>query len=95
MNSDEIRAEIIRLEKEETTYQNCSKLAVLYSVIEHLGKQEPAEYSYGESEFLTVVSQAPLTGVMEILDEHMNAVQVLYPKEYTALIRRMKELSLP
>ena len=97
MDMREINTEIARLEGSETTYPNCNKLAMLYTVKDHLDepRQEPtprmarAEYS---SEFLSVVSGAPIEGVLRIIDEHMECVRVLYPKEYSAIIEKILDL---
>lgn len=89
---NEIEAEIAKLENAETTYNNCTRLAVLYSVRDHCQKTKKAAYSYGQSQFLQVVSQAPMERVLEILDEHMEAIEVLHPREYAAIIRKIKEL---
>jgi len=98
MDIREIKAEINRLENNETTYSNCSKLAVLYCVKDHLDDDTPemkiaGAYSYDQSEFLSAVSKAPIDQVLDILDEHMEAVQILHPKEYASVIRRIKEIS--
>lgn len=93
MNIDEVSAEIVRLEQEPTTYQNCSKLAVLYSIRDHAPKQrKTAAYSNASSEFLQAAGTAPFDEVLDILDEHMQAIQVLHPKEYAAVIKRIKSI---
>ena len=90
----EIEDEIKKVEAGELTYQNCTKLAVLYSVLnQNQPKKNIAEYSYGSSEFLLCVSRAPIDGVLGILDEHMEAIQLLYPKEYSAIINKIKNLN--
>ena len=54
------------------------------------------EYEKGSSasasEFLATVSGTQMNGVLEVLDEHLQAVGALYPKEYRAVINRIKEL---
>ena len=101
INIREVENAIDELEHGETTMSNCSKLAVLYSVRDHLEPNEQPKaqklegYSFGSSEFLTAVSQAPLEDVLNILDEHMEVIQLLYPKEYTAILTKIKNLSLP
>lgn len=93
MNIQEIELEIGNLEDAETTYQNCTKLAVLYSIRDHLNKpSKMTGYSYGSSEFLLNVSKAPIDGVLEILDEHMETIKLLHPKEYNVIISRIKNL---
>ena len=89
MDANEILAEIERLEQGETTYANCTKLAVLYTIKEHLTNRIPA-YSHASSEFLLAVSDAPIDKVLNIMDEHMECIKLLYPKEYTSIIRKIK-----
>ena len=88
MNANEIAEEINRLEQEETTYNNCMKLAVLYTILDH----DKPEHSYSGSEFLLAVSNAPIDGVLEILDNHMDCIKLLYPKEYTSILKKIKDL---
>lgn len=100
---NEIRDEIERLEHSGTTYANMEKLAMLYSVRNNAPDRSEAsersapvmKYSYAQasdSEFLRAVSTAPIEGVLNIIDEHLNAVRVLYPKEYSAVLRKISEL---
>ena len=89
----EIEMEIQKLEQCETSYATCSKLADLYAVIDHFKKpKKEAAYSYGQSEFLTAVSTAPIDQVLELMDEHMDAIKILHPREYAAVIKRIKSL---
>lgn len=44
------------------------------------------------SEFLTACDGAPVEGILDVLDEHMEAIRVLYPKEYDAVVERIGEL---
>lgn len=97
MDIREIKSEINRLEGSETNYQNCSKLAVLYVIEEHLEdepdlKPKGAEYPIPRSEFLEIVSRAPIDGVLSIIDEHMECIKALYPKEYSAIIGKIERL---
>lgn len=92
MDMHEIEKEISILEQSDTTYQNCSKLAVLYSIRDHQSKKKMAEYSHASSEFLSVAYQAPIDDVMRIIDEHMDAIQLLHPKEYSAIINKIKAI---
>lgn len=103
INYDEIRGEIARLENGQTTYANVEKLAMLYQVMNNAPDQPversaPApKYSYAsasefDSEFVQAVKNAPFEDVMTVLDEHMNAVWVLYPKEYSLVIRKIREI---
>lgn len=69
-------------------------------------KEEPVDLGYsmmpsydeyvpqirGESEFMNVCSLKPITDVLEVLDEHMEAIKLLYPKEYDSIIEKISEL---
>lgn len=94
---DEVMEEINRLEQDETTYHNCSKLAVLYSIKDHKKEEKPLyqkEYSYASSEFMSIAQRTSIDRVLNVLDEHLEAVKLLYPKEYSAIMRKLKEESL-
>ena len=45
----------------------------------------------GTSEFLAACDGVPVDAVLDILDEHMEAIRVLYPKEYEAILRRLDD----
>lgn len=94
MNVSEINTAIERLEKSETNYENCSKLSILYIIRNNLDKkaEDVAVYSNGTSEFLQALNGAPYNEVMNIIDEHLECVKLLYPKEYTAIINKIKQL---
>lgn len=44
------------------------------------------------SEFLAACDGAPVEDVLEVMDEHMEAIRVLYPREYEAIMERIGEL---
>lgn len=95
---EEIRDEITKLEHSDTTYSNCSKLAVLYSVVNNFDRQNKtierpssASYSFGGSEFLTECSKADIAHVLAVMDEHMDCIRLLYPKEYSKILRKIRE----
>lgn len=84
--------EIERLEAEEMNYQTCARLADLYSVRDHF-RPVYSRYSYSQSEFLQTCAGAPIDAVLAVIDEHMQCINALYPKEYAAVIRKIKEAS--
>lgn len=95
----EIEDEIARLEHGKTTYSACEKLSILYAVQDRMKRgEEPApvaQYSFAaspSSEFIEVASAAPIDGLLRVLDEHMESIQILYPKEYSEVLRRIKTL---
>ena len=44
------------------------------------------------SEFLTACDGAPVDDVLDVIDEHMEAIRVLYPREYEAIVQKIEEL---
>lgn len=105
MDIDEINEHIRKLKVEETSWQSVEKLAALCTVRNELnGSQEseqdakPAqisEYSRAEgpeSEFVEAASAVPFSGLMQILNEHMDAIQLVYPKEYQLVMKKIRDL---
>lgn len=96
---DEINREINRLEHSETTYANCERLSVLYSVREKYGGEEVKavkEYSFAtapKSDFITAFKKAPLDEALKIINEHMEYMQLLYPKEYSTILRKLENVA--
>lgn len=88
----EVEMEIERLEAEDINYQTCAKLADLYSIKDHF-RPNNSRYSFGQSEFLQVCQNAPYEAILDIIDEHMNCINALYPKEYSAIIKKIREAS--
>lgn len=91
-----IEQEIDRLEgTEDTTYETCNKLAVLYSIVDHTKRHNRAGYSKevssDSSEFLRAVANADINYVLDIMDEHMCCIQLLHPREYSAIIKKIQE----
>jgi hypothetical protein len=42
------------------------------------------------SPFLTACEGVPVEDVLDIMDEHMEAINLLYPKEYEAILRKLE-----
>ena len=96
LDMDEINREIDNLEHGKTTYGTIERLALLYAVRDHAQSTtspvEPLLYSYAEnppSEFIAAFSGAEMPYALEVLDEHMDGVRILYPKEYAQVIRKL------
>ncbi len=90
-----IEREINKLEHtRDTTYALCQRLSWLYIVRDHLlpseGSPEVARLS--GSEFLEACSGVPYPSLMAVLDEHMSALSVVQPREYNALMGRIRAL---
>lgn len=46
-----------------------------------------------QSEFVEAASTVPFGGLMQVLDEHMKAIKLVYPKEYELVMRKIVSLS--
>ena len=69
-------------------------------------KEEPVDVGYSmmpsydeyvpqirtDSEFIDVCINKDIVAVLEVLDEHMEAIKLLYPKEYNSIIEKIKEI---
>lgn len=93
----DVEQTILKLEKSGTTYSNCSTLADLYTVRnEYYSKKGEANtkmelYSYANrSEFLEALQNADKEKAYAVLDEHFSVIKTLYPKEYTKILRLLK-----
>ena len=48
-----------------------------------------------QSEFVEAASAVPFGGLMEVLDRHMSAIKIAYPKEYELVMRKISRLTEP
>lgn len=95
LNVDEIDRTILDLESNhDTSYATCEKLAWLYIVKDHIVQPvAPRNAPQGAgSEFLEVISGKDEQALFEVLNEHIEVIKILHPKEYAALIAKIKEL---
>ena len=95
MDMAEIKREIERLEAGDTNYSSCTKLATLYTVRDGMTAPDPAvsAYSYADgpaSEFRSAINGVPMDYVLDVIEEHLDAVKIMFPKEYSAVLRRLK-----
>ena len=79
------------MESAQPTYQTCARLADLYIVLDHLEPDHYQEKGPG-SEFLNAANGKNVQKVLKVMDELMEATQVLNPKLYERTIIRIKEL---
>lgn len=102
LDMDEIKSEIARLENGNITFSTVEKLAMLYIVQERnsptpepIEIQQMPRYAYAaapeppQSDFLEAVSKVPIDKALQVIDEHMEAIKLLYPKEYKAVINKI------
>ena len=45
-----------------------------------------------QSDFVAAASSVPFGGLMRVLDEHMKAIKLVYPKEYELVMRKITAL---
>lgn len=93
MNITEITEEITKLQDADTNWTNLQRLAWLYTVSDHMrGETAVNRMPVYSGEFGEVVSGKDINAVMNVLTEHMAVVKVLYPKEYSAVLDRIREV---
>lgn len=108
IDTGEIRRAIEELESRETTFSTCSKLADLYTVLDHA---EPApdydrSYSraaapiaketaeiYGSSDFLHAVAGKDPAAAWKVMDELMDTLKVVNGRVYESVMRKIKGLA--
>lgn len=45
-----------------------------------------------QSDFVAAASSVPFGSLMQVLDEHMKAIKLVYPKEYELVMRKISDL---
>lgn len=91
---EEIEKEILTLEKKDTSYAVIERLAWLYIVKEHMEESSPEkriERTKG-SDFLIACDGKPIDTVLKIIDEYMQSVKEIYPKEYQYVVKLINDL---
>lgn len=95
-----IEEEILDLEKRDTSYTVCERLAWPYTVRDHL-KKPAADTTVMEqritdeltgSEFLKAASNVDYAALMGVLDNHMSCIKAVCPKEYDAVMSQIHAL---
>lgn len=88
------------------TASTCQLMASCYTILDHLFpgnsrsndpsplqmySTSPEPIVVDGSEFVQVGREAGMSRLLEVLDEHMECIRALYPKEYAAIMRRLKD----
>lgn len=93
---DLIEREIRELESRgETTYAQVERLSWLYVCRDHLrpeSEEERRTQRLGGSEFLEACSGVSYPALMQVLDEHMSALRVVYAREYDRVLDAVRAL---
>lgn len=86
--------EIMELEKRDTTFAVAERLAWLYIVRDHIQTPQADVKTLAThgSEFLNACSGIPADQVLAVLDEHLELIRAVFPKEYTALLAKINSL---
>lgn len=96
-----IEQEIMDLERRDTSYAVCERLAWLYTVRDHLRAKQEEEVGAspdrrtlrtGGSEFLDAASGCEADDVMRVIGEHMEAIRAVAPREYDAVVAKLRSL---
>lgn len=98
LNQRELLQAIAECESANENFQNCQKLATLYTIYDHL---YPQAYSYqepirketieikGNSEFLKKINGLDTDDVLYLVDEVMETIKILQPKLYDSVLRKL------
>lgn len=83
----------------------CIKLAAFYTILNNLYPKEDTQpisdipenrskipLIQSESEFMDICSQKDIKSVLGVLNEHFEAIKLLYPKEYDSVLEKIKNL---
>lgn len=91
-----IEREINELEtRYDTSYRVCERLSWLYTCRDHLRAQREDTRMTQDlrgSEFLEAASGVSYPTLMEVLNEHMEALRVVQPRVYDALMDKIRAL---
>lgn len=98
---EELLEAIRETQSKEPTYSTCEKLATFYTLLSFLYSEDDG-YSHDVkisdvfpdstgSEFREAIAGKDIERVVDVLDEHMDVVKILFPKEYRAVIDKISE----
>lgn len=94
LSVEEVERTILELEKRDTTYATCERLAWLYIVHDHMTQRIVQEKSRAAemegNPFLSACSGAEIEEILRVLNDHMEAVKIIYPKEYDAVVKKIE-----
>lgn len=94
---EELDKSILELEQRDTTYVNCSKLADLYTVRDHLSGQQTKQptplSTSGDSEFLQAADGKDSVQMWKIMDELLETLKVVSPRAYDSVMRKIQALN--
>ena len=94
---EEIERTINELENtRDTSYRLCERLSWLYICRDHLrptiAEADGVTQAMRGSEFLEACGGVSFPALMRVLDEHVSALHVVQPREYEALMSKIRAL---
>ena len=94
INLETINREILELQKQDTTYATCERLAWLFVIKDHMTPEEekPVTGRLSGSDFMRAASGVDVAALLAVLDDHLQAVRAIYPEEYKAVVDRVRAL---
>lgn len=88
----ELEQAIRECENAKVSYSTCDKLATFYTLYDHLyPTEEVVEVPRIESKVLEIARGKDAVEVWALVDELIDAVQVLHPKLYQSFIAKLAE----
>ena len=101
LSENELLQAIRDCENQPSSYANCQKLAVFYALYNELyGQKDAAPHTVTEtvicidgekSEFLAAIDGAKSSKIWQIIDELMNTLQVINPRLYDGVMRKIRD----
>lgn len=87
-SEQELKNFIAELSEGKHSYQNCERLAAVYTVMDHLHPKGIGDY--GESEFLQSIIGKDEREVFYLLDELLQIVNAINPKLYNSFLAKIE-----
>ena len=98
LSKKELETAIVECENGSSNYQNCEKLATLYTIYDHLyretrtiAQEETIIGDYGVSDFLMCVRGQKPERVWEVIDELMSTLRATNLRLYEGVMRKIAE----
>jgi len=93
ISEEELLKAIEETEKLPVSFQNCEKLAVFYTLLDHKQSEDIKimKQSSG-SEFLNVINGKSINDILPVLDELMQTLDVVQNKLYKSTINALQSI---
>ena len=106
IDRQELEQAIAEIERLPSSYQNCEKLSVLYTVYNQLygekypqeiinqySEMKPPEMKFdGNSEFIQLINQKGIEQSFKVITELIDVIQVTNPRLYAGVMRKLYAL---